>query len=428
MRSHAFTIASLSVFVLAAGCSQPLRARGDAGGKDAKTTGAEVVGADAATSNDVHESPTWKPTGAVTVGVDAAMYTADHAVSADTKLVARSIASSYRAQTCAVLTDDTVRCWGMTIDVPVKVEGIANIASVSAGSWGNNCAVLSNSTIQCWGDLAECSSNGCPYTAIPVPTTVSGITNAVAVSAGASHSCALLGNGIVQCWGYNLSGQVGDGTIMPISASALTEFPIVTVSGIHNATAVSAGDEHTCALLIDGTVQCWGAVLGRTSNLAVNLVPTTISGIKDAIAIATSPGVVCAVLRGGTVQCLGNARGGLGDGKSFDSSVPVTLVGISNAIAVAPGYWHGCALLADGTVVCWGNNACGQLGNGSTTSSNVPAKVSGIVNAVAVTVGDRQSCVLLSSGSVQCWGYNYRGSLGNGNTEDSAVPVTVVGF
>jgi alpha-tubulin suppressor-like RCC1 family protein len=423
MHSHAFTVTSLIALVFAAGCSHPMRAKGDAGGEDAKTAGAKVVGADAAISSDVHESPTLKPTGAETAGVDAAL--ADLAVSADTKLVAKSISSSYRARTCAVLTDDTVRCWWLPIDVPVKVEGIANIASVSAGSWDNNCAVLSNGTIQCWGILAECSANGCPYTAIPVPTTVSGITNAVAVSAGGYHDCALLGNGNVQCWGYNHDGQLGDGTVVPYSAPTPTEFPLVTVPGIHNATAVSAGDEHTCALLIDGTVQCWGGVFGRSSSLEVNLVPTTISGIKDAIAIASSPRAACAVLRGGTVQCLGSLGGGIGDGKWHDSSVPVTLVGISNAIAVAPGYSHSCAVLADGSVVCWGNNANGELGNGTTTSSNVPAEVPGIVNAVAVTVGDRQSCVLLSSGSVQCWGYNGRRSSLEG---DSLVPVTVVGF
>jgi len=414
MQSHPFTIVGFSAFLFAAGCGQSLHVSNDAGGGDAKATAAGNVGADAATCS------TTDP------------------VSADAKLVAKSITSSDGAQTCVVLTDDTVRCWGgvayscpgypAPAGVPVRIGGLVNTRSVSSGFASHNCAVLGDGTIQCWGDLCECSSNGCPCTKSPALTAVSGITKAVAVSAGASHNCALLGNGVVQCWGYNLYGQVGDGATMPTTPIALTDFPLVTVAGIHNATAVVAGAGQTCALLVDGTVQCWGNVLGSTSSLTIDLAPATVAGITNAIAIASAPEAICVLLRGGTIQCLGRTRGGLGDGASWWSSVPVTVAGITNAIAVEPGDWHGCAVLTDGTVACWGDNAHGQLGNGSLISSEVPTKVTGIVNAVAVTVGDRQSCALLSSGSVQCWGFNYQGGLGNGGTEDSSVPVTVVGF
>jgi len=45
-----------------------------------------------------------------------------------------------------------------------------------------------------------------------VPVTVSGISKAVAVSAGDYHTCARLGTGSVQCWGRNDYGMLGDGT------------------------------------------------------------------------------------------------------------------------------------------------------------------------------------------------------------------------
>jgi alpha-tubulin suppressor-like RCC1 family protein len=82
--------------------------------------------------------------------------------------------------------------------------------------------------------------------------TVSLPLSATAVAAGGRHTCALLGNGTVRCWGYNLFGQLGDGTTTDRTTPA-------TVSGLSGATAVAAGGRHTCALLGDGTVRCWGA-------------------------------------------------------------------------------------------------------------------------------------------------------------------------
>ncbi|MBU6154767.1 MAG: hypothetical protein KGP28_10735, partial [Bdellovibrionales bacterium] len=78
-----------------------------------------------------------------------------------------------------------------------------------------------------------------------------GLTNAIAISAGAYHTCALLSDGTARCWGWNLSGQLGDGT------NADRTSP-VQVSGLTNAIAISAGESHTCAVLSDGMPRCWG--------------------------------------------------------------------------------------------------------------------------------------------------------------------------
>ena len=123
---------------------------------------------------------------------------------------------------------------------------------VAAGG-RHSLALLSDGTIKAWGwnregQLGDGTSNNSSNTAV----SVSGITNAVAVSSGDMHSLALLSDGTVKVWGYNGEGQLGDGTTI----SRLTP---VTVSGITNAVAVSAGGyRYSLALLSDGTVKAWG--------------------------------------------------------------------------------------------------------------------------------------------------------------------------
>ena len=112
--------------------------------------------------------------------------------------------------------------------------------------------------MQCWG-RNETGQLGNP---IPkrssTPVLVTGLT-AAAVTAGGFHTCALPGDGTVRCWGQNDLGQLGNGTNDPVPNRPSTFNPTpVTVSGITTAVAVSAGGWHTCALLQDGTVRCWG--------------------------------------------------------------------------------------------------------------------------------------------------------------------------
>ncbi len=82
--------------------------------------------------------------------------------------------------------------------------------------------------------------------------TVPGISSATAVAAGGQHACALMNDGTVQCWGDNRYGRLGNGTATDNCCSR------GTVLGIATATALSAGEAQSCALLHGGTVQCWG--------------------------------------------------------------------------------------------------------------------------------------------------------------------------
>lgn len=288
-----------------------------------------------------------------------------------------------------------------------------------AAGFSHSCALLADGTVQCWGGNQNGQlGNGGKTDFSYVPVTVSGITNAVAIAAGGDHTCALLANGTVRCWGENRFGQLGNGNL---TKSAV---PVVVI-GLTNATAVAAGWEHSCAILSDGRVMCWGLKKRDAKTVTVDVV-VPVSGITNVVALAGGGEHTCAVLADGRVQCWGvNENGQLGDGTTTDSLVPVSVSGIANATAVTAGREHTCALLADGQVQCWGVKI---IANKSGTVSLVPEPVSGIATAVAIAGGHYHSCALLSNGQVRCWGNNSGGELGNGTTTAAIVPVTVRGL
>jgi hypothetical protein len=165
------------------------------------------------------------------------------------------------------------------------------------------------------------SSTASPASAVPANSTVS------PVSAGRDHTCALLSGGTVKCWGWNSYGQLGDGTTTASSTP-------VALSGLTGLSAISAGAYHTCALLSGGTVECWGwnayGQLGDgTTNFFGETTPVAVSGLSGASAISAGGDHTCAVLRGATVKCWGyNNYGQLGDGTTTDSPTPVTVRGL----------------------------------------------------------------------------------------------------
>ena len=102
---------------------------------------------------------------------------------------------------------------------------------------------------------------------------VIGITNAVAIAAGGDQSCALLADGTVQCWGSNSNGQLCNGTITDSSTP-------VAVGGISSAIAIAVGSSQSFALLSTGAMQCWGSNSdGELGNGSLSLAPVNVSGV-----------------------------------------------------------------------------------------------------------------------------------------------------
>src|SRR3989442_605769 len=300
-----------------------------------------------------------------------------------------------------------------------------------AGGGFHACMRLPDGTVQCWGrnNFGQLGNGDGNLADSSVPVAVRGLTTATRVVTGDSHTCALLGDGTVQCWGVGDSGQRGDGTFNNISTVP------VAVVGLGNAVAVAARGYHSCALLGDGTVWCWGrnvdGQLGNGTRASVDCspgscgssTPVQVGGITGAAAVIAGGYHTCALFGDGTAQCWGrNDAGQLGDGTFTASSTAVRVGGLTGAAAVTGGFYHTCALLGDGTVQCWGRNAEGQLGDGSSIGTRAPTRVIGITGALAVSGGFQHTCALLSDGTVQCWGRNAAGQLGDGTTTSSSTP------
>ena len=275
---------------------------------------------------------------------------------------------------------------------------------------------------------------------------VTGIADATAITTTSpGHTCALHQTGTISCWGSNGDGQLGDGNsgwdeIGPVFSSVP-----VGVLNITDATAITAGNRHSCALHEGGTISCWGHNTygqlgngqsgGRFDDIVNSLVPVQVLSIADATAITAGDRHSCALHEGGTISCWGNNyRGQLGNGQSgedADSSVPVRVNGITDATAITAGGGHSCALRQAGTISCWGGNEGGELGNGQIgddTSSSVPVQVTGISDATAITASSRQSCALHQAGTISCWGNDWSWFLGYEDGRGSLVPVRVVGL
>jgi alpha-tubulin suppressor-like RCC1 family protein len=343
--------------------------------------------------------------------------------------------------TCALLADGTARCWGSnntngalgdgtTVDrsSPVTVSGLTNAVAIAAGV-SHTCALLADGSAKCWGhnnegQIGDGSIGVSRLTPVPVAPPFNVLTNAVAITAGSAHTCALLADGSAKCWGNNESGQLGNGTF----PRSIGPAAVVGGGGSFTARDVAAGRNHTCAVRANGTVACWGsndsAQIGDGTIGVNRLSPVAVVGLSNVVAIAAGDAHTCALLANGTARCWGaNGSGQIGD-TTFGGNrlTPLPVFGLTNAIAIAAGDAHTCALLANGTAHCWGANGSGQLGDGTFTFRSRPGSVSGVSNAVSIAAGEFHSCAMVAVGVPFCWGFNGSGQLGDGGLAGQNVP------
>lgn len=332
---------------------------------------------------------------------------------------------SGRDHMCARLDNLRVKCWGkgsvLGLGSAGNNRGDAanemgdNLSTVELGTGRivleliaggeHNCARFDNGRIKCWGtgialglgdpnyrgDTINEMGDYLPYLDFGANRTV------VAFWAGWSHTCAKLDTAEVKCWGFNTNGQLGYGDIVVRGTTPQTvpaNLPALDLGTGRTVTSITLGGQHSCAVLDNGQLKCWGENSWGQLGL------------------------------GDTVK-RGDQASEMGD------NLPVVNLGTGRTmISMAAGYNHNCAVLDNGNLKCWGfQGATGALGYGATYAGNgvgdVPAETGeGLIavnlganlQAREVVGGMSHTCAGLDNGQIKCWGSNGSGQLGLGDT------------
>ncbi len=276
----------------------------------------------------------------------------------------------------------------------------------------------------------------------PTVTAQLRLSRSTQLSAGGDHTCALLTTGVLKCWGANGSGQLGYGNTNDYGDSAAemgAALPAVDVN--QSVKVLSSGGAFTCTIRADDTTVCWGAnsagqlgigstiFKGDTSDEMGAALVAVDFGTSYATALSAGADHSCAILATGEVKCWGNNSAGqlgvTGNHGSASGQMGANLAAVNlgtgrTALAVATGREHSCALLDTHAVKCWGANTHGQLGYGDKISRTSPNLGDTLVSvdlgtgrtATAITAGAYETCVILDTGALVCWGFNANGQLG----------------
>jgi hypothetical protein len=178
---------------------------------------------------------------------------------------------------------------------------------------------------------------------------------------------------------------------------------LADVSGV----CVKNDGEFFCAVLGDGSLWCWPQEPLDPDSGVADDVPRRDDVVPGASDLAMGRMHSCAVMLDRTVACWGNNDvGQLGDGTLEASESAVNVVGVSSANGVAVGAWHSCAWLEDGDAWCRGSNEHGQLGTGTTRSERRPDRVIGLGAVVQMTAAQFHRCARCRDGRVSRRGDN----------------------
>ena len=331
------------------------------------------------------------------------------------------------AHSCAISASGSVKCWGkgsdgqlgignvldigdepdeMGVNLPFLDLGTGIIPTSLALGEEHTCALFDDSSIKCWGDVA---SLGLGYATsedgfgdgyletgdlLPSISLPSG-TSATMIEAGGGHTCAVLDNDELICWGKNDYGQLGMGNTTFLgddSSEVGNEFSTVELPPGRTVSQLALGKTHTCAIWDNGSVSCWG------SNDNGEL------GIEN-------------------TDDIGDDGGEMGINLGF-----ISLPNGHNASNITAGDGFSCVILENSNTVCWGDNEFGQLGIENTNDigdqNGEMGNLLGIINfgtsryAVEIDAGSKSVCAILDNAQVKCWGQNDVGQLGLGDTLD----------
>ena len=217
------------------------------------------------------------------------------------------ISAGYYATCVIKKASEEAACWTDSDEeqytsVP---PSLGKVLEVSAGFW-HACAVTIENEAKCWGNFER------GYAAIP-----SNLGKIDHISVGTHLTCAITVEGDPRCWGLNPSVLSGAGKVKQISVGEDNHICTITLedtlecwsgqayegkiaipNGIGKVSQVESGDNFTCVLRLNETkVDCWGLYNLQDSSPVLNFQPVAVSAWNDH---------ACAISASGSVQCWGD--------------------------------------------------------------------------------------------------------------------------
>ncbi len=236
------------------------------------------------------------------------------------------------------------------------------------------------------------------------------------IAAAASYECGRVGFEKLD------DSMALDGGPPPIDASLLPS----VCTDFRNVQQLSLGEKHTCVILTDGHLWCWGAnqwnqLLPGTA--AEQLSPIESPHFTDWRQVQNGEGHICGIRADGSMWCWGRGlEGQLGQGDGLSHIVPARVGTDVDWVLLATGRPHNCGSRMDGSVWCWGNDSHGQMGQGTTGgATRSPIRVGTDTDWIDVQARWLHNCALKSDGELWCWGLGRNGELGNGVEMDTGV-------
>jgi alpha-tubulin suppressor-like RCC1 family protein len=344
-----------------------------------------------------------------TSGVAAAQWTLGNAAGANT------VSATVLADDSAPLTFVASNPTSFTITTS---EGA--IVAVAGNSQSGQ--ILSPLPVAPSVKVVDAAGNPRPGVPVTFTPTGGGRVASPAVSTGA--------DGIASPGTWTLGDVTGDQTlVVKVEAASFTLHATGTGTALHYfPTVVVAGGSATCAIITNGTVDCWGASdrIGGGGSGAKSTPTQTTGGVRFA-SLAASRTHFCGVASDQSIYCWGvNALVDTA-GHTADASVPTRLPSGLAWSKVAPAYQHNCAITTAQQAYCWGDNSGGQLGDATTTVRFAPAAVTGGFTFTTVVSGDFHTCGLAPDQRAYCWGVDLNGQLGDGGTTNRLTPTAVTG-
>ena len=378
-------------------------------------------------------------------------YPADYVVNGDGSSIPLTGVISLAAgnsHTCALTTAGQVWCWGrgdngqlgndamINSDHPVAVvdgDGsstpLTGVISLAAG-YSHTCALTTTGRVWCWGSGTDGQlgndamiSSDHPVAVVDGDGSTNPLTGIVALEAGNRYTCVLTSGRGALCWGQGANGQLGSSSetysyydddlgIIFLGVNRDTPLPVLVVEEgalLSGVVEIYVGKSHTCALLEDSGVKCWG------SEFAGGLGNGSDGDFLNLVAPSTA--------------------------QFFPVDVLVTPGGASfTGVTELKVFNNGSCVITDleEKMNCWGTNKFGQLGIGEIGEGSFrPTPVATLagkgspetLNSIREIAGGSMShfvCVVPSTGGILCWGRNTQGQLGNNTLEDRPTPVLVV--